>query len=245
MEELSKLSNILKRKKSSVSYGVQYWLYFKRHILEKTEIRHFFEKNLSYNEFKELVESKANIGKFGPSFCRRRKSETNKRNKNDLLIVIWQYYLALLHPDSPVYVSNSKLGGIGIFLKNNVDHTTNKPLFKEHLYGLYFEVGDEFEELELKGYSSLYEDKKQFIFCGPLSLVNHQCGSSLCFSKPNKTNKEEFDGLNEVHIKVKTEEYCNKKESEILIDYFPENANKVTFNTISCKCSACSTNKRF
>ena len=59
-----------------------------------------------------------------------------------------------------------------------MDHTTNKFLFKEHLYSLLFEVNDdEFEELELKMYFSLYKDKKQFVFCGPLSLVNHQCGS--------------------------------------------------------------------
>lgn len=61
MDELSKLGNILKRKRNSVPRAVNYWLYFKRHVLEKPNVRSLFEKkDLNINEFKELIKMHAN-----------------------------------------------------------------------------------------------------------------------------------------------------------------------------------------
>src|SRR5689334_5903150 len=145
MEELSKLGSNLKRKRNSIPRAVNYWLYFKHHFLEKPEVRTCFQKDLSYGEFRRLVKTKANPLKFGPSFCRRRTSRTNKRNIDDLILVIWEYYLVLLHPDAPIYVSDSKIAsGLGIFLKQDMVRSAKEGslLFEKSLFGVSFEVDE-------------------------------------------------------------------------------------------------------
>jgi len=139
------LDNLLKRKRNSVPRAVNCWLFFKRHILEKTnKVRTLFEKALTLDEFKFLVRSNANPLKFGPSFCRRRRSQkTNTRCIQDLLLVAWQYYLALLHPASPIYVSSSKLMSVVVVLEYFIEtiqrkDSNNEILCSKNIFTEYF-----------------------------------------------------------------------------------------------------------
>jgi hypothetical protein len=240
MEELGILNPILKRKYNSIPHGVSYWLYFKRHLLEKTSVRKQFQLVLNYQEFRELVRNVANPLKYGPSFCRRKNSEkTNKRNMNDMIQIIWEYYLDLLHPDSPIYVADSTYGGLGIFLRNNSIITAKS--LNHYLYGVLFEI-EEFEELQENHYPSLFQahQSKQCILCGPLSVVNHSCGSKLHFSQPKLMKKEEFEGLEAVYCQIiGAKSIMSDKGDELLLNYFPNCDTKPNFFGIACQCGIC------
>ena len=181
MEENQKLHSLCNRKRNSVPRSLAYWLYFKRHLLEKEEVRMCFgERPLDLPAFKHLLWRKANPLKFGPSFCRRKSAKTNQRNIEDLQLVAWQYYLALLHPSSPVRVAPSASGGLGLFLREGVRVRAEASLFGTRLWGVLFEISEaDFQRLRDLGYPSLY---RSAIMGGPLSLANHQCRASLAFS---------------------------------------------------------------
>lgn len=69
MDELSKLGNTLKRKRNSIPRAVNYWLFFKHHILEKAEVRSLFEeKDLGFKEFRKLIKTHANPLKVSGSY---------------------------------------------------------------------------------------------------------------------------------------------------------------------------------
>jgi len=247
MEESLKVKNVLKRKINSIPRAVNYWIFFKRNMLEKQEIRSLFEKELEEDEFRTLVKTKINPKIYGPSFCRNKSSKsskTSKRNIDDLLVVLWEYYRILLHPSSPVYVAPSNLNGLGIFLRNEMVFKKHEIILKDFLYGVLFEVDeDDFEELHKKEYPSLYEDgQKTFILCGPGSLVNHQCGSFLSLTKPRKMVKEEFNGISSIYIVANVDEKCKVlKNQEIYIDYLPqsEDFNETYFPKNKCLCITC------
>ena len=196
MEELSKLKSTLKRKPqhNSIPRAVNYWLFFKRHILERADVRaQFEEESLDIDGFRRLVRAVANPCKWGPSFCRQRRgtsAKTAKRNTNDMLAVLWRYYEALLHPASAIYVAESEaVGGLGLFVRRAAAVVTGGNLFEGHLWGVPFEVAeDAFAELHAGDYPSLYRtpDGRAHILCGPLALVNHRCAAPLSFSLPKK-----------------------------------------------------------
>jgi hypothetical protein len=196
MEELSKLKSTLKRKprRNSIPRAVSYWLFFKRHILERADVRAQFEEGVfDIDGFRQLVRTVANPSKWGPSFCRQRRgtsAKTAKRNTNDMLAVLWRYYEALLHPASPIYVAESEaVGGLGLFVRRAAAVVTGGNLFEGHLWGVPFEVAeDAFAELHAGDYPSLYRtpDGRAHILCGPLALVNHRCAAPLSFSLPKK-----------------------------------------------------------
>ena len=196
MEELSKLKSTLKRKprRNSIPRAVSYWLFFKRHILERPDVRAQFEEGvLDIDGFRQLVRTVAKPSKWGPSFCRQRRgtsAKTAKRNTNDMLAVLWRYYEALLHPASAIYVAESEaVGGLGLFARRGAAVAVAGRLFPGHLWGVPFEVDeDAFAELHAGDYPSLYRtpDGRAHILCGPLALVNHRCAAPLSFSLPKR-----------------------------------------------------------
>jgi hypothetical protein len=250
MEELAQLKNTLKCKphRNSVPRAVSYWLFFKRHILERADVRVRFqqaEPPLDEDGFRRLVKTAANPRKWGPSFCRQRRgtsAKTAKRNTNDMLAVLWRYYEALLHPASPIYVADSTTG-LGVFARRTVRVDAGSTLFTSHLWGVPFQVSeDDFAELHASKYPSLYRkpNGSAYILCGPLALVTHQCCAPLAFSLPKKMPAppspasppaasraarrlgpalEEFAGLSAVHALASAR--CRvAKGQEIVVDYF-------------------------
>jgi hypothetical protein len=180
---------------------------------------------------------------------------------SDMLAVAWRYYEALLHPDSPIYVAESKhASGLGLFARNTSTVEVSEVFAPAHLYGIIHVVTEEhFSALRSVSHPSLYWDELSILY-GPLSLVNHECGSLLCFSRPRKivtTQRqaagqavalEEFDGQLAVYAKSIDEEGCHvKKNQEITIDYFNTGDNKdhdndkeTAFNGAKCRCRTCS-----
>jgi len=122
-------------------------------------------------------------------------------------------------------------------------------VFEKYLYGILSEVDyDDFRELTENQFPSLYWHKKKYILSGPLSLVNHQCGSSLHFSRPKEQttvtitakvyaqvwgggDDDDVDGLD------------GMKDDEICVDYFPDESlyKDVFFSGKPCQCVACQT----
>jgi hypothetical protein len=214
---------------------ISYWLFFKRAVLERPQVRALFAKQPLYpDSFRALVREKANPAMWGPSFCRkgRRPEATVRRSTNDLLAVAFRYYEALLHPDSPVYVAESKRsGGLGLFAKGVVKVTAGQAFAPSHIFGVLFGVTDEhFTALEAAKYPSLYcDDAMPGIFYGPLSLVNHECKAPLRFSLPRKIDAyragegvtlEEFHHLPAIYARSSEEGWRVKPNQEITVDFF-------------------------
>jgi hypothetical protein len=149
-----------------------------------------------------------------------------------MLAVLYRYYEALLHPASPIYVAESKLGGLGLFARKPAVVREGDVVFAGYLWGVPFELDDrDFGELNATHYPSLYNtpDGKKTILCGPLALVNHRCAARLNFSLPRKirvkgnnnnngVSLEEFEGLHAVYARAVAR--CSvRKDEELLADY--------------------------
>lgn len=265
MEELKVLGpTVLKRKKHGIPVGVRYWLFFKRHVLEKPEVRPLFEKEVTREEFALLVKKHANPLKHGPSFCRRKRSQaSNKRNTNDMLAVLYRYHQALLSPDSPIEVrESSEEKGLGIYLRQGAGAKQGQTLLEGQLFGTLFEVNDkeEIEELRAEGYPSLLEPfgtknaekNKVFAVCGPLSLANHSCTAGLRFTLPRsmmpRERDREFHGLQAVYAQaIKENGYRGRAGQEVTVHYDAPSSSSSSKDrptyfsggTKRCRCSKC------
>jgi len=265
MEELKVLGpRLLKRKRHSIPVGIRYWLFFKRHILEKPCVRELFERELTREDFAALVKQHANPMKYGPSFCRRKRSEaTNSRNTNDMMAVLYRYHAALLAPSSPIRTKESKAAGLGIFLRTGGRKAAAKqgmPLLEEHLFGTLFELTskEEIEELRNEGYPSLLEvpqkikrknkgitspnektEAKVYAVCGPLSLVNHDCSAPLRFTLPRSMmpheEGKEFHGLQAIYAQPVAERGFRGTEGEEISATY---SGSTSFQG-GCRCSIC------
>lgn len=228
MEEIDIIKNALKRKNTSLSREIQYWVFFKSKILEREENRILFDqKRLTTQQFRKLLKKCARPSSHGPKICRG-GSETHRRYARELMTKCYEYYAAILHPESPVCVRNTP-HGLGIFLNQSICIKSDRFIFPEQLTGNLIQIGeDEFQELKEADYPSLYDGDR--VFVGPLSLINHQCMLEVGFKAFTSTVfAKTFDD-----IKLKAGE-------EILINYF--NANRpgeVLFKGEECKCKACS-----
>jgi len=193
MDEYGALDCILRRLRNSIPRTLLHWLYFKRHVLEKDDVRTLFQTRsevLTRKEFRlALLESKADPRCFGPRFCRLSSRLSRERNIRELISIAYRYYLALLSSQSPVEVRrSSSIGGLGIFLKQSINISCEE-LFLEHIiFGLALELSDEeYEELHRCGYPSLIAGyRKQYLLAGPLALINHSCSAPACFSVPQR-----------------------------------------------------------
>jgi hypothetical protein len=263
MEEADKLKRARGKVTTPVPLPVSYWLFFKRGILERPRVRALFATPLTPTQFRALIRKEANPGKWGPSYCRKgrgRSERTVRRMTSDMLAVAWRYYEALLHPDSPIYVAESKrASGLGLFTRRTSRVAVDSVLLPAHLFGICFGVTEEhFSALESVGYPSLYWYEPSILY-GPLSLVNHECGSPLCFSFPRKVDAcqrrggvalEEFHGLSAIYARSIAEGCRVKKDHEITIDYFnsgggggggdkSQDKTSANFFGVKCRCRAC------
>jgi hypothetical protein len=173
-----------------------------------------------------LIWEEANPLEKGPYFCKGGKQRcwnTQRANINDMILVLWKYYEALLHPHSPIYVAKSTVAGLGIFLKKSIRLEEGDCLLNEHLYGALFDPGEVQEELKELKYPSLYDSA--LIMCGPLALSNHNCASSLRFSCAKLAEMEEFQGIQFVRAVSVKNFFFGRKDQEILINYYKKGEN--------------------
>ncbi len=81
-QEHDSICSILKRKHNSLPRTVQYWLYFKTHILTPVCVRLALMEqtsssssgSLTKREFISFVKEYAPLNKWGPRFCRQKTS---------------------------------------------------------------------------------------------------------------------------------------------------------------------------
>jgi hypothetical protein len=253
----------------AVPLPVSYWLYFKRAILERPQVRALFASAsppLDPARFRALVKKEANPAKWGPSFCRKgrgRPESTVRRITSDMLVVAWRYYEALLHPASPIYVAESRhASGLGLFATRTSRVAVGRAFAPAQLFGICFGVTEEhFDALKSVGYPSLYwNDAMPSILYGPLSLVNHECKAPLRFSLPRKIDAyrpratgevvalEEFHELPAIYARSVQEGYRAKKDQEITVDYFnaaddDDKKTSASFFGVKCRCRTCSKGK--
>lgn len=226
MQENDDIKDILKRRNHSLSHEIQFWTFFKSKILEKEENRIIFDqKRLTSEEFKSLLRKTVNPCAYGPKFCRG-ANQYHKKNALALIRRCYEYYTAILSPDSPIQVKNT-IHGLGIFshIKSSF---SDKLIYPEELSGSLVELSKEdFEELKSKDFPCLYEGNR--IMIGPLSLCNHECKKNVGF-KPYKES-----------VFAKAFGRVTLKEGdEITVDYYnTEKIREVTFNGRKCACRRC------
>ena len=156
------------------------------------------------------------------------------------MLVAWQYYVALLHPSSPVRVASSACGGLGLFLREDSSVGANEVAFGKRLWGVLFEIpAEDFEHLQRSGYPSLYCSA---IMGGPLSLANHQCDAPLCFTPPRKLSIEEFEGMRAVFAKA-ARPFEGRKGEELVVNYAGGSSNQRSFFGEACRCTSCGSSK--
>src|SRR5687767_13910322 len=90
--ELKLLRPILKKKRHSIQFGVQIWLYFKAHILEKKDRRKALENDtLSRAKFSQWIETRVNPRLYGPNSMRKDTGDAANKIR-DLINICYMYY---------------------------------------------------------------------------------------------------------------------------------------------------------
>ena len=259
MNEKEALLPFRGRRSYSIPRTLQYWLYFKRHILEKENVRKTFQDlslHLDKSTYRDYLFNlpDATPQCYGPRFCRVKNRSTRERSLRELISITYRYYEALLSPLSPIEVRQSTLptGGLGIFLKK----TTTLKLKHDQLllpkvfWGLALEINeDDYETLVDSNYPSLLcgYRKKRYIIAGPIALVNHACKSSLCFTLPRRLIEpeilpEEFQDIPSVRALARRDVEL-LAGSELFVDYFSKySVGDSTVNVFGedCRCPCCS-----
>lgn len=238
------------RKLCSIPRTLQHWLYFKRHLLEKTHVREHLQRSphLEKASFREFLFSceDALPDVFGPRFCRLKNRASKERNQRELVCVCYRYYEVLLSPLSPIEVrpSNIENGGLGLFLRKSgeEEHSTKSTsssssssstsyshddlVLSSVLWGIALELNsDDYETLVDSNYPSLlcgYRGKR-FIIAGPLSVANHACRSPLCFTSPRQVIDPELpeEFANIPAIRLLARRDVSLEAGkEIFVDYF-------------------------
>lgn len=233
------------RKSYSIPRTLHHWLYFKRHLLEKTQVREYLQRSphLDKTSFREFLFSceDALPDVYGPRFCRLKNRASKERNQRELVCICYRYYEVLLSPLSPVEVrpSNIANGGLGLFLRSAEEDLTTSTstctftsfshddlVLSSVLWGLALEVdSDDYETLVDSKYPSLlcgYRGKR-YIIAGPLSMVNHACKSPLCFTSPRQVIDpelpEEFANIPAIRL-LSRRDVSLEPGKEIFVDYF-------------------------
>ncbi len=237
-QEHDSICSMLKRKNNSLPRTVQYWLYFKAHILMPEYVRLALMEqtsssssgSLTKREFISFVKEYAPLNKWGPRFCRQKTSADSKKRRlssvaYEIISVSFVYYQMLF--TGPLRVQESSLGGLGVFMQEKqLTITSGDRILPQYLWGACVEILEEdYDELHENAYPSLYEARGcNYILVGPLSLVNHSCGSTNYFTQPCSKHHhqqiEEFDGISFVYVRVTGEDdYSLKHGDEILANY--------------------------
>lgn len=245
------------RKSYSIPRTLQHWLYFKRHLLEKTQVREYFQKLplLDKKDFREELwrcpDTIPDV--YGPRFCRLKSRASRERNQRELVSISYQYYLVLLSPISIIEVrpSNVSNGGLGIFLRGGeamLSFQHDDFVFPSVLWGLALDVDiEDYELLVDSNYPSLLDGHraKRYIIAGPLALVNHACKSELCFTSPRRSIDtelpEEFAGIPTIRLIARRDTRLESGK-ELFVDYFCNLNRSRTIPTVfgePCRCFRC------
>jgi len=220
MNEHEILVKIASFKHLHIPEGAFVWSWFKRYYLEDQERRKLLSNQpaLDFQSFKKTIKATTRPTKYFPTFVRN-----NKRKIRDWIHEFYVYYNYTLAADVPFDIQDSTYG-LGIVSRNPA--ATSKDL----LWGIIYYVSDETAEtlIEMK-YPSLYgKGLDTAIVCGPISLLNHSCGSPFGFSLPTKKYPNEelevfFGGCDMILIKnfdrrflqagqEITVKYCKKRD---------------------------------
>jgi hypothetical protein len=222
----------MKFKKCPIPRGVQYWVFFHNHILEKPAIREGFLHGAfnSCEDFEAYLRIVLPIKVHGPRHIRG-----NAEYTRELIHCCYCYYTWLLHPSSLYEVREKGDFGLGLFVKAATSVKCGERLLPNQLFGFLFDVGEEeVAVLREKGYPSLYGT---CIMTGPLALMNHQCKASLFFTQPSKplAHVKEFEKINCVRAKAKLQSCRFNAGDELVVDYF----GKDKPSGFICKCIYC------
>ena len=230
------LAPLLKRKRHSIPLGVRYWAFFKQCVLEKKEVREEFgAAELSLEQFKHKMKRFLH---GAPSRGRRRGKRTQQRLNRDMLVILYEYYRALLDGARvPWEIKDTEYGGLGLCAKEDfiwsVEHS-------KRLFGIVSGVDeDEFSVLSENKYPSLFNSRGagRGILFGPASLGNHACNSSMRWSDPTRRGTPElFEGFRALRIKHSRRAVVRFKQGdEISVLYGMHRKN------FTCTCPKCST----
>lgn len=215
-------TGLIRKRNSSIPFGVIFWGSFITCIFKKKAI----PQNLDRPRF--AIAAKRWLKRSGPKSVR--KSDEYIRQ----VIKVWWSYYEKLCLSSVVEVKNTKGRGLGVFVRQQA--TLEE--VRQVLTGLIAWMdSDEFTKLKDGKYPSLFcSGGDDYILFGPLSLVNHECGSLLRFTRPLKESNEEFPVIT---IKTLSGRKTFRKGEEILVDYF--GGSEPDF---ICKCRNCKKNEK-
>ncbi len=244
MEELGLLKPILMRREKGghkIPIALRYWLFFKRHILEKDQVREIFkqERLEDLASYKRLLMRHANVKAFAPRVSRRRGTQrSTDQAVHDVAVATYHYYKSLLHPDSPVEARRSEMLPQGLFAKKDLRGYKEHPINLKELSGFIIVLDpQEFRELAAGRYPSLFGQHSVMI--GPLALANHICHGKFQFSPAaTQSEPEEFLGIKQVRL------FCVKgctlsTGTEVAVDYHPDTKDRMEIFGGECKCPSC------
>jgi len=230
-------SGLLKRKRHNIALGVRSWLSFKA-ALERGAFHGLCNESGigspsrnacgECDTLKVFAQRYRHLVKvYGPRNARKRTA-TGKRLCSDIVGVWFYFYRVLCSLQSPFEVRKTADGrGLGVFAKRDVSYDQVRKI----LLGFIARVGaDEFELLQKHGYPSLLGSS--YILFGPLSCVNHDCGSHVRFSNHCKHCVNEMQGFPAIRVKCmsrKTMKWIKGDEIVVNYGYMLEN----------CQCHSC------
>lgn len=186
-------NGILARSVHSISFEVICWLFFKTHLLEKKENREYFSAfspSLNSKDFLQHLQKRVNLKKYAPARARASPSDirsTKGRMCRELVRMCYEWYQELLSPESNYYASETSFG-LGLFARREICVPENVSL--PNLTGTSAWISsDEALLLSEKRYPSLFDHPSEghSICSGPLSLMNHDCRSTLKLHTSKKT----------------------------------------------------------
>jgi hypothetical protein len=213
--ELSVLqkTGLIKKRINSIPFGVIFWGSFITCIFKKKAI----PQDLDRTTFSQRA--KRWLKKSGPKSVRKSQEYIRQVVK-----VWWSYYEKLCL--SIVEVKNTRDRGLGVFVRKS--GVTLEEIRKVLTGPIAWVEPEEFAKLKKGKYPSLFCGES--ILFGPLSLVNHECGSKLRFTRPRKR----LDDFPEITIKALEPKKFRKGE-EVLVDYFGGDEPDFVCNCRNCK----------
>lgn len=218
-------SNMFKRH-SKNTYGpegtltLKSWLDFRKTIL--MEPKKLWESEKAFRE-----EYMRHLKRKGPRSCRTSDSHARRaeNNRSKVINMWWGWWQVCHSPNSPVEVRSTDDGkGLGVFLRDQKAFIED---IRAVLVGWLFDVKEEdFATLKRSSYPSLFQDgRMRSVLFGPLSLVNHECDSSLTWTKrvsagQRKTMCAELNKQATVGFtKKKRRKWDWSAGSEVTVDY--------------------------
>jgi hypothetical protein len=230
MIESQALRNVLMTGACSVPLGVQIWVCFKRHILEKDEERTKLER-LDSSDAKVRNILNVMLRKFGPFHLRKQS-----RKVQECASVLLVYCHVLFGPAAVIRVSQDPTTkGLRLQARKNLRLED----LKAGLYGLLsMELSQkDFSALRTNNYPSLFHGNK--ILFGPLSLINHSCDAPFSFGNPSHTAgvPEELGEFPTIRLKQNSAAgkaaVVIKKDQELKVKY------GMSAKNFKCACPKC------